>query len=132
MNSTTPSRPKARPKYYDLNLLNLPAPGLLSILHRISGAVMFLLLIPLLLFIMEQSLKSEAGFMQWKVLLTHPLAKLLLLGFIWAYAHHFFAGIRYLLLDLHIGVAKAPAQRSAWVVNVLGIATTLIAGWFLW
>ena len=132
MNPATLSRPKARPKYYDLNLLNLPAPGLLSILHRLSGAAMFLLLIPLLLFIMQQTLKSEAGFMQWKVLLTHPLAKLVLLGFVWAYAHHFFAGIRYLLLDLHIGVAKAPSQQSARVVIGLGLVTTLIAGWFLW
>ncbi len=132
MNSASKTPPKARPKYYDLNLLNLPAPGLLSILHRITGAVMFLALIPLLLFILQQTLKSESGFMQWKALFAHPIAKLVMLGFIWAYLHHFLAGIRYLLLDLDVGVEKAPAQQSARVVNVLGIAGALIIGWLLW
>lgn len=132
MNSASPRPPKARPKYYDLNLLNLPAPGLLSILHRISGVVLFLFLIPLLLLILQQTLKSEDGFVQWKSLFAHPLCKLVVLGFIWAYAHHFLAGIRFLLLDVHVGVDKEPAQLSAKIVNVLGIVVTLILGWLLW
>lgn len=132
MSSPTSRASKARPKYYDLNLLNLPAPGLLSIFHRITGAVMFLALIPLLLFILQQTLQSDAGFQQWKGVLSHPLAKLVLLGFIWAYLHHFLAGIRYLLLDVHYGIAKGSAQTSAKVVLVLGLLGTLLIGVRVW
>jgi len=125
-----PSRP--RPKYYDLNLLNLPAPGLLSIFHRISGAVMFLVLIPVLLFILQQSLHSELDYQRWKGMLSHPVCKLIMLGFIWSYLHHFFAGIRYLLLDVHVGIAKESAQTSAKVVIALGVIGTLLIGVWIW
>jgi succinate dehydrogenase cytochrome b556 subunit len=92
MNSASQAPTKARPKYYDTNFLHLPAPGLLSILRRVGGAVMFLVLIPLLLIVLQQTLRSEFGFMQWKTVLAHPLAKLVLMGFVWAYLHHFLAG----------------------------------------
>jgi len=58
--------------------------------------------------------------------------KLILVGAVWLYAHHFFAGIRYLLLDLHIGIDKAPSRTSALAVLVLGVATALFVGWRLW
>jgi len=64
--------------------------------------------------------------------LSGPAVKLVLLGFVWLYAHHFFAGIRYLLLDLHIGIALGPARSSAKLVFVLGAAVTLLIGWRLW
>jgi succinate dehydrogenase / fumarate reductase, cytochrome b subunit len=132
MSSPTSRASRARPKYYDLNLLNLPAPGLLSIFHRITGAAMFLILIPLLLFILQQTLKSDAGFQQWKGILSHPFAKLVLLGFVWAYLHHFLAGIRYLLLDVHYGIAKTSAKSSAKVVLALGLVGTLLIGVLVW
>lgn len=132
MSSPTPRAPRARPKYYDLNLLNLPAPGLLSILHRITGAALFLVLIPVLLLIFQQTLLSEAGYQHWKTLLSHPLAKLVLLGFVWAYLHHFLAGIRYLLLDVHVGIAKAAAGTSARVVLGLGLVATILIGVRIW
>jgi succinate dehydrogenase / fumarate reductase cytochrome b subunit len=50
----------------------------------------------------------------------------------WLYAHHFWAGLRYLALDLHWGIAKAPARASAMAVLVLGAATTLVVGWRIW
>lgn len=128
--SAKPAR--QRPKYYDLNLANLPAPGLLSIFHRISGAAMFLVLIPLLLFILQQSLQSEADFQRWKGYFAHPIAKLVLLGFIWSYLHHFLAGIRYLLLDVHWGIQKSSAQGSAKLVLALGIIGTLLIGVWIW
>jgi succinate dehydrogenase / fumarate reductase, cytochrome b subunit len=121
-----------RPKYYDLNLLNLPAPGLLSIFHRISGAVMFLVLIPLLLFMLQQSLQSESEFQRWKACLAHPVAKLVMLGFIWSYLHHFLAGIRYLLLDVHWGIKLDQARSSAKLVLVLGVVGTLLIGVWIW
>ncbi|MDX2220425.1 MAG: succinate dehydrogenase, cytochrome b556 subunit [Burkholderiales bacterium] len=132
MSPPTAKPARQRPKYYDLNLANLPAPGLLSIFHRISGAAMFLLLIPLLLFILQQSLQSEADFQRWKGYFAHPIAKLILLGFIWSYLHHFLAGIRYLLLDVHWGIQKSSAQSSAKLVLALGIIGTLLIGVWIW
>ena len=55
-----------------------------------------------------------------------------MIGFVWLYAHHFYAGIRYLLLDMHIGIAKEPARSSAVVVLVLGLVTAALIGWCLW
>ena len=126
------SAPKSRPKYYDLNLANLPPPGLLSILHRISGGLLFFPILPVLLYVMHSALGSEAGFARWSAFFGHPIVKVVMLGVIWAYAHHFFAGIRFLLLDLHIGIDKAPARTSAVVVMALGVVATAVIGWCLW
>ena len=123
---------KQRPKYYDLNLAHLPVPGLVSIFHRISGALLFLPVIPALLYLMQATLGSEAGWLRWKGVLAEPAVKLVVLGFVWLYAHHFFAGIRYLLLDVHLGVAKEPARASAKLVFALGAVATLLVGWRLW
>lgn len=131
MSAAPAKSPRPRPKYYDLNLANLPAPGLLSIFHRISGAALFLV-IPLLLYILQQALQSDAGFAKWQGILSTPLCKLVLLGFVWSYLHHFFAGIRYLLLDVHVGVAKEPSQLSAKVVLVLGVLATVAVGVKIW
>ncbi len=128
-----PATPKARPKYYDLNLFNLPLPALVSIFHRITGVVMFLFLIPVTLYLLQGSLKSESGFNFWKnVLTTFPLVKLIMLGFVWAFVHHFYAGLRYLLLDLHIGITKAASRTSSIAVLILGVLTTAIIGARLW
>jgi succinate dehydrogenase / fumarate reductase, cytochrome b subunit len=123
---------KARPKYYDLNLLNLPAPGLVSIFHRITGVVMFLFLIPAVLFVLQTTLRSEAGFAAWKGYFANPMVKLIVIGFVWAYLHHLFAGIRYLLLDLHIGVDKLPAQFSAKLVLVAGLLAAAVFAARIW
>ena len=124
--------PRQRPKYYDLNLLHLPAPGLVSILHRVSGVALFLVAIPLALAAFGDTLASETAWRAWREALAHPLAKLVLVGLAWFYAHHFLAGIRYLLLDVHVGVAKRPAQSSARVVLVLGVVVALAVAWRIW
>jgi succinate dehydrogenase / fumarate reductase, cytochrome b subunit len=116
----------ARPKYYDLNLLNLPVPGLVSIFHRITGVTMFLFMIPLTLYALQMSLSNETGFAEIKKCFSMPIVKLITIGFIWSFMHHLFAGIRYLLLDLHIGIALAPARLSAKIVLVAGIVATVI------
>ena len=126
------SAPKPRPKYYDLNLAHLPPPGLVSIFHRISGLLLFFPILPLLLYVLQATLGSEQGYAHWREFFSRPLVKLLAVGALWLYAHHFWAGIRYLLLDVHVGVDKAPARASAVAVLVLGIATTLLLGWRLW
>ncbi len=128
-----PSAQKSRPKYYDLNLLNLPPPGIVSILHRVTGVVMLLFLIPVMLYLLQATLRSESAFNFWhNVLTTFILVKLIVLGFLWAFLHHLFAGIRYLLLDVHIGIAKAPARQSAIVVLVLGVLATAVVGARIW
>lgn len=122
----------ARPKYYDLNLLNLPIPGLVSIFHRITGVAMFLFLIPLTLLALQCSLSSQANFDVVKSYFAMPIVKLIVIGFVWAYLHHFFAGIRYLLLDLHMGIALEPARASAKLVLVAGIVATAIFAARIW
>ena len=124
--------PKPRPKYYDLNLAHLPAPGLLSIFHRVSGALLFFPILPALLYLLQVSLGSEEGYARLADFFAHPVVKLALLGVVWLYSHHFFAGIRYLLLDLHIGIGKEPSRTSAMAVFVLGILATAAIGWWLW
>ena len=126
------SAPKPRPKYYDLNLAHLPPPGLVSIFHRISGLALFFPVLPLLLYALQQTLGSDAGWQHWRDVLSRPLVKLVLLGAFWLYAHHFWAGLRYLLLDVHFGIDKAPARSSAIVVLVLGLLTTIVVGVCVW
>ena len=118
---------KRRPKNLDLPTIRLPLPGILSIIHRISGAGMFLML-PFLLWLFQSSLASPETFASAREVVGHPLAKIVLLGLIWFYMHHFCAGIRYLLLDLHKGVELEAARLSSKVVFVVSIALTLIIG----
>lgn len=130
--STVPRTPAARPKYVDINLLHLPVPGLVSIFHRVTGVVMFLALIPALLFVLQCTVGSEAGFNRWKSIFAEPVVKIIFLGFVWAYMHHFFAGIRYLLLDVHVGIALEPARLSAKIVLVSGLVATVLIGARIW
>jgi succinate dehydrogenase / fumarate reductase cytochrome b subunit len=124
--------PRPRPKYYDINPLHLPMPGLVSIFHRITGVAMFLFLIPFVLLVLQITLVSEEGFNKWKAIFSEPIVKLIVLGFIWAYLHHLFAGIRYLLLDIHVGIALEPARTSARVVLAMGLIGTLLVAVRIW
>jgi succinate dehydrogenase / fumarate reductase cytochrome b subunit len=124
--------PKPRPKYYDLNLAHLPPPGLVSIFHRITGLALFFPVLPLLLYLLHTALGSEEGFAAWRDFFGRTPVKLVMLGVFWLYAHHFWAGLRYLLLDVHIGIAKEPSRTSAYAVLVLGVVTALLVGWRLW
>ena len=129
--TTRPASPR-RPKYYDLSLAHLPPPGLVSIFHRVSGTLLFFPVLPALLYVLQAALGSEESYAQCREFFRHPLVKLALLGVVWLYAHHFFAGIRYLLLDVHVGVMKEPSRRSAYAVLVLGVIATALIGWRLW
>ncbi len=124
--------PKPRPKYYDLNLAHLPAPGLLSIFHRVSGAALFFPILPGALYMLHLGLGSEDGYARVVAFLDHPVVKLAFIGTVWLYAHHFFAGIRYLLLDLHIGIEKAPSKTGPIPVFGLGILATAAIRWLWW
>ena len=105
----------------------LPWAGKVSILHRISGALLFLAL-PFILYLFDKSLASEVSFAQFARFVSNPLAKLVLLILIWSFLHHFFAGIRYLLLDLEVGVEKASSSRSAILVLLLGFGASAMIG----
>lgn len=126
---------KARPKYLSLQALlfeiRLPLPGWVSILHRISGALLFLAMV-WLLWMLDRSLASEAGFDRLKHYAALWPVKLSLLVLAWAYCHHFCAGIRYLFLDLDKGVGKEAARLSSWIVLGASLALTALSGWMLW
>ena len=124
-NSTQP-----RPKFRNIHVTQLaqyrlPPAGIVSILHRISGALLFLVGMPFLLYLFDQSITSEISFERYRAVVSHWFAKLVLLALIWGYFHHFIAGIRYLLLDLHVGIDKASSRTSA--VTVLGLSLVLTA-----
>jgi succinate dehydrogenase / fumarate reductase cytochrome b subunit len=121
---------KKRPLWYNLSPLNLPLPGLVSILHRISGAVLFLFLV-WLLYLLDESLTSAERFEALRQTMAHPLAKLVLLGLLWAFLHHLCAGIRYLFLDVDKGVDLPTARATSVAVLAVSLVLTALAGWRL-
>lgn len=126
---------KPRPKYLNLRALlfeiHLPVTGWISILHRVSGALLFVAL-AWLLWMLDRSLASESGFEKIKHYAGLAPVKLALLALVWAYCHHFCAGIRYLFLDLDKGVDLATARLSSWIVFGASFALTALLGWKLW
>ena len=123
---------KSRPKNLNLLTIRLPLPGIVSIFHRISGALLFLLGIPCLLAMLQGSLANAESFSHWGALLTAPLVKLVLFVLLWSFIHHFCAGIRFLLLDIHVGVKIDAARKSSLWVIVVSLFLTLVAGVMLW
>ena len=103
----------------------LPAAGLVSILHRISGALMFLLL-PFILFLFEQSLTSEISFSYLQGYVSHWSVKLAILALCWGYLHHLCAGLRHLVMDTHIGLSKEGARSSARIVLTVSLLLTAL------
>ena len=122
---------KTRPKYLDLTRINLPVPGLVSILHRISGFGLFLFL-PLLLWLLQSSLASPDSYVRYRAAIAHPLLKLILIGLLWAFLHHLFARLRFLMLDMHYGTSLAAARNSSRAVLGVSIVLTIVLGVFLW
>jgi succinate dehydrogenase / fumarate reductase, cytochrome b subunit len=132
MSSIERPAPKPRPVYLNLVAIRLPLPGLVSILHRLSGAVLFLVGLPLLLAGVQWSLGSPESFQTLGALVSDPVAKIVLIGLVWAYLHHFCAGLRYLLLDIHQFIELKPARQSSAVVLVASLALTVIIAVRLW
>lgn len=122
---------KERPKHLDLRVIRQPLPAIASILHRISGAGLFLML-PFLIYLLDLSLGSSQDFAIFKSVVAHPLAKLVLLGLLWAFLHHFCMGIRILLIDLGMGTDLGPARASARAVLAVSLVLTVILGVKLW
>lgn len=122
---------RSRPVYLNLLKIRLPLPGVVSIMHRVSGALLFLLL-PLLLYVLQLSLASEQGYVEVQGWFRLPLVKLLLVGVIWGYLHHFCMGLRYLALDFDLGVDLPQARFSAKLVLAVSIGATVLIGTWLW
>lgn len=120
-----------RPKHLALHKIKLPLSGYVSILHRISGALLFLAL-PFLLLLLDQSLRSIETYTTLAENLAHPLLKLVLLGLMWAFWHHFCAGLRYLAIDLHLLPNLAAARASSRWVLAVSLTLTIVLGVKLW
>lgn len=114
-----------RPRFLDLRRIALPVTALVSILHRLSGVLLFLTL-PLLLFMLERSLASAQGFDELLGLFDSNLARLALLPLLWALSHHLLAGLRVLLLDVDVGVDIRAARLSARSVSLAAPLLALI------
>ena len=120
-----------RPIHLALHLIKLPLPGIVSILHRISGLFLFFVL-PLLLLMLQYSLSSIETYTLLQDVLAHPLIKLMLLGLLWAFLHHFCAGLRFLAIDLHYVRNLAQARISSKMVLVASLLLTVLIGGKLW
>ena len=125
------SLPKDRPKYLDLFRIKLPITGVVSIGHRASG-VFLVLSIPVWLYLLDLSLANEQGYQAVSEMTDGFFFILLAILTFWSLMHHFFAGIRFLLLDLDIAIEKEAALKAAKLVFVAeGLAMLAIIGWLL-
>lgn len=115
---------KHRPVFLNLLLIRQPAPAVLSIAHRISGLLLAAAL-PLVVLMLDWSLRDPESFARVRDWLSSIPAKLIFVLLGWALVHHLLAGIRFLLLDLDMLQQRAPARRSAWTVNILGLVAAL-------
>ncbi|MGE4242732.1 succinate dehydrogenase, cytochrome b556 subunit [Ramlibacter sp.] len=137
--TTTPARP--RPEFRNINALSdlptyrLPAAGWVSILHRVSGVLMFVLL-PFIIWMFDTSVSSEFSYARFKSAFNNGLGfapgwfmKLVALALIWAYLHHFIAGLRHVWMDVsHAAVTKEFGTTSARVTLVLSLLLTVVLG----
>lgn len=123
---------KERPEFRNIHVTELKnyrmAPSaIVSILHRISGASIFLML-PFLLYLLQESLRSEISFAHFAGVVDNAFVKLILLGLSWAYLHHFIAGVRHLFMDNHFAIDKVASQKTARWVLVISLALTALVG----
>ncbi len=123
---------KERPEFRNIHITELPnyrlpPAGFVSILHRISGAGLFLAL-PFLLYLFDGSIRSEDTYAMLLDFMQNPLVKLVLLGLIWAYMQHFCAGVRHLFMDVHLMIEKDSSRQSAIGVLVVSLVLTALAG----
>ncbi|MCE2867882.1 MAG: succinate dehydrogenase, cytochrome b556 subunit [Oxalobacteraceae bacterium] len=127
-----PSTPRRFTNIHILQIIRyrLPLAGMVSILHRISGAMMFLLL-PFILYLFDLSITSEISFDRLQGFASHWFVKLLILAVSWGYLHHFCGGIRHLIMDAHIGLTKEGARASARMVFVVSLLLTLLVAFKL-
>jgi succinate dehydrogenase / fumarate reductase, cytochrome b subunit len=125
-----------RPEFRNLSVgqilrYRMAPAAIVSILHRISGVLLFLLGIPFILYLFQNSLTSELSFEVYRRAVSSWLGKLVLLALIWAFIHHLLAGIRFLLLDVHVAIEREPSSMTARMVLGLSVVLTLVCALFL-
>ncbi len=125
-----------RPVYRNLSVgqilrYRMPPPAVVSILHRISGVLLFLIGIPFILYLFQNSLRSELSFEVYRAAASSVLGKLVLLVLVWSFIHHLLAGIRFLSLDMHIAIEREQGAMTARVVLWLALFLTLVCALFL-
>jgi len=131
--------PTPRPVYRNIHVTEilkyrLPPAGIVSILHRVSGAMMFLLL-PFVIWLFDTSLTSEISYERFTSAFVAGIGfvpgwfvKLVALALIWAYLHHFIAGVRHLWMDMTHSVTKDQGRSSAVVTLVSSVVLTVALG----
>ncbi len=119
-----------RPVYLNLFRIHLPLAGWVSVMHRISGALLFVAM-PLGVWGLSISLSGEEGFRRIADCFVQPLPRLFLLLLVWALVHHGFAGLRHLALDVHWGVDLRCARQASIAVLLATGLVTLFAAWRL-
>lgn len=112
-----------RPVFLDLTRIRMPVPAIVSILHRLTG-LLLILIIPFLLSLLDTSLSGPEGYA--RAMNLSPWALLIGLFVIWGLFHHLFSGLRFLLIDLDIGVGREAARSSALGVLVAGVVATVV------
>ena len=119
-------RRRARPAFFNLLQIQLPVGALTSIAHRVAG-VGLAVATPFAAYLLGVSLRGPDGYAAASALLDRWWLRLAAVVAAWALVHHLLAGLRHLLMDVDVGSALAPARRSAWAVNVAGVALGLLA-----
>lgn len=120
-----------RPKYLNLLQIRMPVPAVVSFMHRVSGAALFVAL-PALLAWWQCSLTSTDTFAASREFITLPLVKIGILAFVWAYLHHLCAGVRHLGTDIDLGTDLASARFTSWLVLAVSIALTVLIAVRIW
>ena len=116
----------ARPVFLNLFRIQLPVGGWVSIIHRATGAVLVLAMLPAG-YLFQLSLASASGFQQAQAWFTHPLSRFVTLLLLWSVAQHLFSGLRHLLLDLDIGVSRQQARTSAYACLFIGLTLFVVS-----
>jgi succinate dehydrogenase / fumarate reductase, cytochrome b subunit len=117
--------------FLNLAQIGMPVGAVTSILHRISG-VLLALVIPVVAWLLARSLEGPEGYAGVAGWLGQPVVKLAAVLWVWSLAHHVLAGIRHMLTDIDIGSRLRSGRRSAWAVNVAGVVIALLAAGALW
>lgn len=120
-----------RPVNLDLTKYRFPRMAIVSILHRITGVILFLFL-PLLLYVLHQTLMNQQSFEHMQLLLTHPLIKFTTWVFLSAIAFHLIAGIRHLLMDLGLFESLRAGKTTATLVFIFFLIAAVLLGVWLW
>jgi len=117
---------KSRPVFFNPTQIGLPVGALTSILHRVTG-ISLALSVPLAIYLLDLSLQGPQSYERVLSLFDHWAFRSVTIVLVWMLAHHLLAGIRHLLSDVDIGSQLPAARRSAWFVNLGGIAVALLA-----